>query len=303
MMRRSTTVLALLLSGLLFARASAHAANMAWPPYAPTADRPLPVRSISVATFARDVCAAIRERAVSNGLPPDFIARLIATESRFDPSAVSPAGAQGIAQFMPGTAQLRGLDDPFDAATALAASIDYLGDLRIRFGNLGLAAIAYNAGEGGAARFLAGRGLPYETENYVARITGRPAEEWSDVTAHHPIPPIDQALNFNQACPHYVERPRGLAATVPSAPRKPWGVLISENFSRSVAIRAYDRQRSLHPDLFKDRAAMIVTSRNRSLGRRLRYSARIGADSHLEAQKTCFALRDRGVPCLVRKTF
>ena len=61
---------------------------------------------------------------------------------------VTQPGAQGIAQFMPGTARRRGLDDPFDAKKALAASAAYLAELRTSFGNLGLAAAAYNAGEG-----------------------------------------------------------------------------------------------------------------------------------------------------------
>ena len=147
--------------------APAGAAEVPFPFHSATASRPSPVLPIAAASFAADVCAIIAGRAADNGLPPDFIARLIAVESRFNPNAVSPAGAQGIAQFMPGTARLRRLADPFDPAPALAAAIDYLGELKARFGNLGLAAAAYNAGEGGAARFLAGRGLPLETEDYV----------------------------------------------------------------------------------------------------------------------------------------
>ncbi|TIQ90880.1 MAG: lytic transglycosylase domain-containing protein, partial [Mesorhizobium sp.] len=55
------------------------------------------------------VCNLIEAHADQNGLPKDFFARLIWKESRFDPNAVSPVGAEGIAQFMPGTAKLRGL--------------------------------------------------------------------------------------------------------------------------------------------------------------------------------------------------
>ena len=65
----------------------------------------------------------------------------------------------GIAQFMPGTAKLRGLEDPFHAITAIPASAAYLAKLRDEFGNLGLAAAAYNAGENRVARWRTGRGV------------------------------------------------------------------------------------------------------------------------------------------------
>jgi hypothetical protein len=65
------------------------------------------------------ICDLIETHAAAHSLPPDFFARLIWKESRFDPAAVSPAGAEGIAQFMPGTAALRGLTDPFDVDQAI----------------------------------------------------------------------------------------------------------------------------------------------------------------------------------------
>ena len=106
------------------------AAGAATPP-------PLPSTEDERRSFADTVCSEIDDRASEHGLPQSFIARLIWKESLFDPGAVSPKGAQGIAQFMPGTAKLRGLDDPFDAKKALAASAAYLAELRTRFGNLG----------------------------------------------------------------------------------------------------------------------------------------------------------------------
>src|SRR5690606_20997522 len=127
------------------------------------------------------VCDLIAAQADYNGLPKDFFARLIWKESRFDPNAVSPAGAEGIAQFMPGTATMRGLANPFDVEQAIPASARYLGELRSGFGNLGLAAAAYNAGESRVARWLRSGGfLPLETENYVLDIMGEPADRFSD---------------------------------------------------------------------------------------------------------------------------
>jgi soluble lytic murein transglycosylase-like protein len=65
-------------------------------------------------SFVVDACLLIDRVARANAIPADYIARLISVESGFSPTAVSPKGAQGIAQFMPETAHLRGLADPFE---------------------------------------------------------------------------------------------------------------------------------------------------------------------------------------------
>jgi soluble lytic murein transglycosylase-like protein len=93
-----------------------------------------------------EVCRTLEQAAAQNALPVEFFARVIWQESRFSASAVSRKGAEGIAQFMPRTADWRGLADPFDPIEALRHSAGYLRELRERFGNLGLAAAAYNAG-------------------------------------------------------------------------------------------------------------------------------------------------------------
>jgi hypothetical protein len=91
-----------------------------------------------------------------------------------------PKGAEGIAQFMPRTAGWHGLADPFDPIEALRHSAGYLRELRDRFGNLGLAAAAYNAGPGRVSGWLGShRPLPGETRNYVATVTGWTADEWA----------------------------------------------------------------------------------------------------------------------------
>jgi soluble lytic murein transglycosylase-like protein len=92
-------------------------------------------------------------------------------ESGFNPFARSPAGAEGIAQFMPGTAAALGLEDPFDAAAAIDAQAHLMRDLLRRFGSVPLALAAYNAGAGAVERY---GGIPpfAETRAYVARILG-----------------------------------------------------------------------------------------------------------------------------------
>ena len=113
-----------------------------------------------------DVCRALEQSAAENALPVEFFARVIWQESRFDARAVSPKGAAGIAQFMPATASWHGLADPFEPVEALRHSAAYLRELLDRFGNLGLAAAAYNAGPGRVSAWLTNyRSLP--TRNYV----------------------------------------------------------------------------------------------------------------------------------------
>jgi Transglycosylase SLT domain len=130
------------------------------------------------------VCQIIEAAAKANTLPVDFFTRLIWQESRLRADVVGPVTrsgerALGIAQFMPGTAAERNLSEPFNPAEALPKSGELLAELRAQFGNLGLAAAAYNAGPQRVRDFLAGsRDLPTETRNYVLAITGHPIEDW-----------------------------------------------------------------------------------------------------------------------------
>jgi Transglycosylase SLT domain/D-alanyl-D-alanine carboxypeptidase/Putative Flp pilus-assembly TadE/G-like len=100
-----------------------------------------------------------------------LIAAQIMAESNFNPNAVSPAGAQGIAQFMPGTAASYGLDDPFDPDQAIDAQAHLMSDLLRQFDSIPLALAAYNAGPGAVAACDCVPPYP-ETRAYVARILG-----------------------------------------------------------------------------------------------------------------------------------
>lgn len=131
------------------------------------------------------ICLILEAVAAANGLPLEFFARVIWEESRFQPDAMGPLTrtghrAQGIAQFMPYTATERGLADPFNPESALSEAAEFLAELRREFGNLGLAAAAYNAGPGRVRDFIEGRGgMPAQTRHYVRAITGRSVEEWA----------------------------------------------------------------------------------------------------------------------------
>ncbi|KQY98074.1 hypothetical protein ASD45_19020 [Pseudolabrys sp. Root1462] len=148
-----------------------------------------PVPKPVVDRSEEEVCQALAQAAQRNDVPTPFLIRLLFQESRFRPEVVSAAGAQGVAQFMPGTATEMGVDNPYDPLQAIPASARMLGNLVRQFGNLGLAAAAYNAGPKRVADWLAAKGktkLPDETQGYVKTITGNPVEKWSAATARHP---------------------------------------------------------------------------------------------------------------------
>jgi soluble lytic murein transglycosylase-like protein len=98
-----------------------------------------------------------------------MLAAQLMAESGFNPRAVSPAGAQGIAQFMPATARSYGLRDPFDPVAAIDAQAHLMSDLLRRFRSIPLALAAYNAGPGAVAACSCVPPYP-ETRAYVARI-------------------------------------------------------------------------------------------------------------------------------------
>jgi soluble lytic murein transglycosylase-like protein len=250
---------------------------------------------------ANRLCHLISDAAGAHGLPPEFLARLIWKESRFDVKAVSPKGAQGVAQFMPGTAKIRGLADPFDPEQAIPASAAYLAELRARFGNLGLAAAAYNSGENRVERYLARRsGLPGETLDYVHSITFRPASWFREDRARELEPrPLDAALPFHAACRRLPVVPTR-AVLYAGGEWKPWGVQVAGNVSRGRAMRQYARVQARYGRIIGEREPMVVRARA-GLGKKRLWSVRIGTGSRGEATRLCARLKAAGAPCLVRR--
>ena len=106
-----------------------------------------------------------------HGVAPSLLAAVASQESGFDPRAVSPAGAQGLMQFMPATARGLGVD-PLDPASAVDGAARYLRDLTSQFGSTDLALAAYNAGPGNVRKH---GGIPPfpETQNYVRAVTSK----------------------------------------------------------------------------------------------------------------------------------
>ncbi|MBO4300185.1 MAG: lytic transglycosylase domain-containing protein, partial [Desulfovibrio sp.] len=103
------------------------------------------------------------------GLEPRFIAAMIKVESNFDPLAVSPKGAQGAMQIMPGTQAQFGLENPFDVRANIHAGCAFIRELLLQYGSTELALAAYNAGPGAVDKY--GGIPPYvETQQYVRKV-------------------------------------------------------------------------------------------------------------------------------------
>jgi hypothetical protein len=249
------------------------------------------------------LCGIVEASAKAQGLPVNFFTRLIWRESAFKTDAVSPAGAMGVAQFMPGTANERGLADPFDPATAIPASARLLAELTQRFGNLGLAAAAYNAGPNALADWLADRGfMPIETQDYVLAITGHDIEEWRGDK-----PPASAAPDPDEPCLVSIEKLR-VARGSPAAPAivsglfAPWGVQVAGSFSKTAALAAFARAERTYANVIGGMEPFILGSAWRARGYRPFYRVRLPAQTRQEAERLCARLESVGGACAVLKS-
>ena len=246
------------------------------------------------------ICDLIEANAAAVGMSPDFFARLIWKESRFDKDARSPVGAQGIAQFMPGTAAERGLADPYDENQAIGHAATYLRDLRAELGSWGLAAAAYNGGINRVKRWMASGGrLPYETEDYVLSITAQPASWFRDEGKEADVKPLDAELDFDAACRNLPIMPtRGVFAVAESAAMRPWGVQVAGHPNEAIAVRIYHRLQDRYPGVLGGVDPIVMRVRPISGPRRIT-AIRIGADSRKEANRFCAKYRSVGGACMV----
>jgi hypothetical protein len=256
------------------------------------------------------ICLLVESAAHSHDLPLEFFARVIWQESRFQPAAVGPVTrsgerAQGIAQFMPGTATERALLNPFDPVQALPKSAEFLSELRGRFGNLGLAAAAYNAGPRRVQDWLDGRGgMPSETRNYVSAITGATVEDWSAAAkAGKDAAPAPRQTSCRELMALLRQSPNPfvsqLESRVAQGEARPWGVQLAAGFSRDRALTSYARAMQRLGSVIGDRDPTILGSLLRSRGTRTFYQVRIGTDTREAANALCGQIRKAGQACLV----
>jgi len=280
-------------------------------------------------TVEQALCRLIDDSAKARGLPVPFLTRLIWRESSFRVGVVSSAGAQGVAQFMPGTARERGLLDPFDPEQAIPHAAHLLADLKTQFGNLGLAAAAYNGGAGRVSKWLSGEGgLPAETRAYVAAITGTPAEDWRGGTAGTITYPEGGAPEA-KAREAKETKPEAKAETKPETPvtclqvtaslripsrgdrfalgpnegpAAPWGIQLAGNFSKALALQSFNRARSAYAGVIGEARPMIIGTRLRNRGTRAFYRIRLPAQSRQAADDLCGRIRKVGGACIVLRT-
>ncbi len=246
-----------------------------------------------------EICQTLAQAASDNALPEGFFTRLIWQESHFDPKAVSPKGAEGIAQFMPQTAALRGLANAFEPLQALRESASYLGELRTTFGgNLGLAAAAYNAGPAQVEAWLAGRSsLPFETQAYVRIVTGYAAEAWTS----KPMPQMKvSTAPAGERCVELaklmIENARHRLPLRSSPAWGPWGVQLASNWSEGGVLAAYERLRRKFPAVLGDRLPLVMYGRR---GSGSPFIVRVSTQSRADADALCAKLHAAGGACIV----
>jgi hypothetical protein len=242
----------------------------------------------------------IETSARQRDLPVSFLTRLIWQESTFRTTAISPVGAQGVAQFMPGTAQERGLADPFDPEQAIPAAASFLAELSAQFGNLGLAAAAYNSGPNRVTMWLEGKGgLPAETRDYVARITGRSVEDWAAQAKAGTKEGVNRDTPGESCLTLAANLRRGTRTVFAEAALAPWGVQLAGNFSKEVALASFARARQAYSAVLGEVQPMIIGTRLRFRGLRTYYRVRVPATTRQAANRLCDRVRTVGGSCIV----
>ena len=270
---------------------------------------PQPAEPVRESEAREAMCLMIESAARASGLPLEFFARVIWQESRFQPDAVGPMTrngqrAQGIAQFMPGTANERGLLDPFNPVQALPKSAKFLSELRDQFGNLGLAAAAYNAGPRRVQEWLAGSGnMPQQTRSYVFAITGSSVDDWASAGRNGKMPERGPTSTCRELMALLKQAPNPFVAEleqhVTLAAAKVWGVQLAAGFNRDKALAMYARAMKRLNAVIGDQDPSLLSSVMRSRGTRAFYQVRIGADTRPAADDLCNRIRRAGGACFV----
>jgi hypothetical protein len=251
----------------------------------------------------QSICLLVESAAQANELPTEFFVRLIWQESRFRAGAIGPRTrtgkhALGIAQFMPGTAAERDLLDPFNPIEALPKAAEFLKDLRSQFGNLGLAAAAYNAGSGRVRAWVAGTSsMPSQTRAYVLAVTGNSIEEWA---AGRDLKNKSESVSCSTLMARLKEPPTtflgALQQRVVAGAIQPWGAILGAHQSRSEIL---DRYAALQRKFAAALAGLDPIVFERTRGGLPRYQVRVGAESRQVANDICKKVHLAGGDCVV----
>lgn len=252
----------------------------------------------------QSVCLLVESAAQAHGLPVEFFVRLIWQESRFKPAAVGPLTrsgrrALGIAQFMPATAAERNLLDPLNPIEALPKAAEFLKDLRGQFGNLGLAAAAYNAGPGRVRAWMTGaRSIPAQTRAYVWAVTGNSVDEWAtgrDVKAK-----TESGVSCETLMTRLKQPPTTFVAAlqqhVVAGAIQPWGAILGAHKSRPEILDRYATLQQRFSEVLAGRDPILI---ERGRGSLPRYQVRVGAESRAAANDICKKIHLSGGDCVV----
>lgn len=252
----------------------------------------------------QSVCLLVESAAQAHGLPVEFFVRLIWQESRFKPAAVGPLTrsgrrALGIAQFMPATAAERNLLDPLNPIEALPKAAEFLKDLRGQFGNLGLAAAAYNAGPGRVRAWMTGAGsIPAQTRAYVWAVTGNSVDEWAtgrDVKAK-----TESGVSCETLMTRLKQPPTTFVAAlqqhVVAGAIQPWGAILGAHRSRPEILDRYATLQQRFSEVLAGRDPILI---ERGRGSLPRYQVRVGAESRAAANDICKKIHLSGGDCVV----
>jgi hypothetical protein len=208
---------------------------------------------------------------------------------------------------MPGTASERRLLDPFDPVQALPKSAEFLNELRKQFGNLGLAAAAYNAGPRRVQEWLDGTGnMPRETRNYVIAVTGTSVEDWAAAGKNGKMPDHARNTTCRELMALLKDAPNAFVAqlehSVTRAAVRLWGVQVAAGFNRDQALAMYARaMRGLSTVFGNQDDPSLLPLLFRSRGTSAFYQVRIGTDTRREAGDLCSRIRRAGGACLVKR--
>lgn len=246
------------------------------------------------------ICTLIAREAEARDLPDAFLARFLFIQSGFDPDYTSPTGARGMAKIIPAIAAMQGFPDAREPETAILAAAKRLSELKARFGNLGLAAAAYHAGETTVRRWLDGDGyLPVSTAVFVTKVTGENPDTFRNPEATLAVKALESRFSFVDACKRLPLIARGEAST--DAPSDmPWAVVVGAGVDLASAMDHWSETRE-RTGFHIEGGKVYVTHVDGGTARRNRYSVRIGAKSRGSAQAICSALRGKGGACLVTK--
>lgn len=252
----------------------------------------------------QSVCLLLESAARANGLPIEFFVRLIWRESRFRPTTVGPSTrsgkhALGIAQFMPATAAERNLLDPLNPIEALPKAAEFLKDLRGQFGNLGLAAAAYNAGPGRVRAWMAGAAsMPAQTRAYVEAVTGNSVDRWAagqglEVNAESGVSCETLMAKLKQPPTTFLA---ALQQHVVTGVIRPWGAILGADRSRPEILDRYAALQRRFTAVLAGRDPILL---ERGPGSLPRYQVRVGTESRAAANDICKRIHLAGGDCVV----